>query len=307
MNKSKSLTNTIVMISPDYFGFNLQTSKSNYFQNRPRHSIRQVRKEANFEFNNMVITLMHEGIDVIILHSLENSDTPDSVFPNNWFSTHSSGELVLYPMLTINRRLERQDKILIKRLNQEKINYKKKIDLTKFEDENLILEGTGSIVLDRGNKIAYAMESPRTDEKLFNHWCKKLNYEGFFFHAYDKNKLPIYHTNVLMSVGDKFIIYCEEAIGNHDELEAFKKLAKKTRKELIPISLNQIYSFCGNILQLESKAGGKIIVMSRKAYNGFTNKQKKKLEEYGKLVAVDIPTIETIGGGSARCMIAEIF
>ncbi len=307
MSKNKGLTSKIIMISPDYFGFNPETSKSNYFQNRPRNSIRQVRKQAIFEFNNMVISLMHEGVDVGILHSLENSNTPDSVFPNNWFSTHSTGELVLYPMLTVNRRLERQTKNLIDKLKRDGKIYSKKIDLTKYENKNLILEGTGSIVLDRINRIAYAMESPRTDEKLFNIWCEKLNYTGFFFHAYDKNKLPIYHTNVLMSIGDKFIVFCEEAISDKTEFELFKKMAIKTKKELIPITLDQIYSFCGNILQLESKNGGKIIAMSRKAFNGFTRKQRINLEKYGRIVAVDIPTIETIGGGSARCMIAEIF
>jgi len=196
---------------------------------------------------------------------------------------------------------------LQKALMQSKIPVSEFIDLTVEENNGGVLEGTGSLVLDRVNKIAYAMESPRTTKPTFDKWCNKLGYQGIFFHAYDKHNLPIYHTNVVMSIGEEFTVICLESIKDQAEKELLVKKFKKTGKKIILISLKQAYSFCGNILQIKTLNGRKIIVLSRLALDIFTPDQKIQLEKFGELVPVDIQMIEKVEGGSARCMLAEIF
>lgn len=305
--KNLQLTNTVVMISPDQFGFNSETAATNVFQHQSNLKQREVKDKAMNEFNNMVSKLESEGIRVLVLGSRVDVITPDAVFPNNWFSHHQDRSLVLYPMLAKNRRLERQYYNLKNLLNDAGINNIKKVDFTSDEEKGLILEGTGSMALDRENKIVYAMESPRTIKDEFYNWYKIMGYEPIFFHAYDKKNVPIYHTNVIMSVGKEFAVICLESIKSPQEKQTIIKKLTETGKKIIPVSIKQVFNFCANILQLVSKEGLSKIVMSRTAFNGFTNKQKSTLEKYGKLIIVDIPTIETIGGGSARCMLAEIF
>jgi hypothetical protein len=307
---SSQLTDTVVMVSPDYFGFNEETAGTNIFQNRPEDvglSQNTLTKDAVKEFNGMVKLLKNEGIRVLVLPSREDVITPDAVFPNNWMSSHENNTIVLYPMFAPNRRAERQTASLINLLKGVKIQNPSIVDFTHDEQKGNFLEGTGSLVLDRENHVAFAMQSPRTTKVEFDSFCKKLGYKGVFFHAYDKENLPIYHTNVLMSIGDTFAVVCMEAIKSKRERNMLEKTITSLHKELIPISLDQMYKFCGNILQLESKNMIKKIVMSKNAYNAFTAKQKKQLTIYGKLVPVDIGTIEKISGGSARCMLAEVF
>lgn len=305
--KDNQLADIVVMVSPDTFGFNPQTAASNVFQQNIDLPEIKLRNLAMEEFRKMVDKLEEEKIKVLVLGSRVDLVTPDAVFPNNWFSHHQDGTLVLYPMMADNRRLERQLFKLKNLLNNAGISHLKIIDLTTNEANNLFLEGTGSLVLDRENKIAYAMESPRTNRDLFYLWCEKMSYDPVFFHAYDEKKVPVYHTNVLMSVGKKFAVICFESIESKKERSLIIKKLIDNKKRIIPISLKQMHKFCANILELESEDGFSKIVLSRTAFEALTSGQKKSLETFGKLVVADIPTIERVGGGSARCMMAEIF
>ncbi len=307
MRKYSQLTDTVVMISPDQFGFNPQTAGTNVFQHQLSLSKKEVRDKAIKEFRNMVELLESEKIRVLVLGSRVGVITPDAVFPNNWFSHHQDGRLVLYPMLAENRRRERQFLNLKNLLSDVKINHIKEVDFSGDENKGLILEGTGSLVLDRENQMAFAMESPRTTKKEFDRWCLKMGFEGIFFHAQDSTDVPVYHTNVVMSIGREFAVICLESIKSQAEKLLIIKKLTVAGKKIIPISLKQMYKFCANILQLVSIGGSSKIIMSKTAYETLTSGQKTSLEKYGKLVIVDIPTIETIGGGSARCMLAEIF
>ncbi len=302
------LTNTVVMISPDQFGFNTETAVTNTFQIRPQNvDFSQIRNKAMEEFSEMSIVLRREEIRVLVLSSRKDVVTPDAVFPNNWFSTHENGLVVLYPMLTPNRRAERQVGALQTLLQSQGFKVNNIFDLTQSEKKGDILEGTGSMVLEREKKVAFTMMSPRTTKKTFLSFCQKLQYKPVFFHAYDKTSVSVYHTNVLMSIGDAFAVICLDSIKDRKEKEQVIKELNLLKKEIIEISLEQMYAFCGNILQLISVKGKRKIVLSLSAFNAFTKNQKTHLSNYGELIPVTIPTIEKIGGGSARCMLAEIF
>ncbi|MBI5127337.1 amidinotransferase [Candidatus Roizmanbacteria bacterium] len=305
--KYSQLTDTVVMISPDQFGFNPQTAVTNVFQHHLSLSEKEVRDKAMKEFRNMVEVLKMEKVRVLVLGSRVGVVTPDAVFPNNWFSHHQDGRLVLYPMLAENRRRERQFFNLKNLLSDVKINHIKEVDFSSDEKKGLILEGTGSLVLDRENQMAFAMESPRTTKREFDRWCLNMGFEGIFFHAQDSANIPVYHTNIIMSIGREFVVICLESIKSQTEKLLIIKKLTAAGKKIIPISLKQMYKFCANILQLVSTNGSSIIVMSRTVFEALTSGQKTSLEKYGKLVVVDIPTIEAVGGGSARCMLAEIF
>lgn len=305
-------TNTVVMVSPDNFSFNTQTEKSNFFQK----DVKEIEKYNNLcksEFDNMVNVLRKNGIKVIVLSDLFKKNTPDSIFPNNWFSTHTFDNnhknkiLVTYPMLAMNRRLERQPDELIEKLDEEGINFNKVIDLSRFERKDVILESTGSLVLDRTNKIVYTSLSSRANFDLVNLFCKKLGYFPILFHAYDKNKKPIYHTNVMMSIGSKFVILALENISDMKEKINIINTLQLSGKEIIAITPDQVNEMAGNILELESDQHIKKIIISQRAFNSLTEIQKRKLSKYGQLIPIAINTIESIGGGSVRCMLAEIF
>lgn len=302
--EGQQTTHTVVMISPDQFGFNPQTAQTNAFQKRTDDET-QDRNNALSEFWEMVSTLKENGITVLVLPSRDDVVTPDAVFPNNWFS-HQPGTLVIYPMLAPNRRDERQVGNLTNLLATIGVE-PEIVDLSGDEKEGNILEGTGSLVLDRANKVAFAMESPRTTKEEFDKWCSQMGYRGVWFHAYDANDLPIYHTNVVMSVGDGFAVASLETIKDRVEKEMLEKELTANGRELINITREQLNSFCGNILQLKNSQGESKIIMSEAAKAAFTQEQLDTLSKYGDIVAVNIPTIETVGGGSARCMLAEIF
>lgn len=304
------ITNRVVMIPPDQFGFNDQTAASNEFQHRPADEL-ATRDLALAEFYGMVSTLKVHGIDVAILPSRTDVVTPDAVFPNNWFSLHETAgseksKVVIYPMCTPNRRDERQVENLQGALTTIGVESTEVVDMSRDEKENKILEGTGSLVLDRKNGVAYALGSERTTKEEFDIWCREMDYEGVFFHAEGKTGKAIYHTNVAMSVGEGFAVLCSEAIPDAEERERVKKSLQK-HGELIEITSEQMDGFAGNILNLKSQDGDSKIVMSQHAFDAFTPEQRKTLEKYGELVPVHIPTIEDVGGGSARCMIAEVF
>ena len=257
------------------------------------------------EFDNFVSLLRSNGVEVIVAQDTEEPHTPDSIFPNNWFSTHETGELVLYPMCAPNRRLERKEGVM--NLIMGTNGVKKIIDLTGWEAKGLFLEGTGSMILDRENKLAYVCRSPRSDETILQKLCDELDYEYFIFSAYDNSDSLIYHTNVMMCVAEEFVVACLDSIKDIDERQSFIELVENCDKELIEISMEQMENFAGNMLQVKSKNGEPILVMSATAKKCLTSDQLSKLMGYCKIVAPEISVIEINGGGSARCMMAEIF
>ena len=291
------------MVRPVRFGFNEQTASNNSFQKRGFEKSAQER--ALEEFDNFVSLLRSNGVEVIVAQDTEEPHTPDSIFPNNWFSTHETGELVLYPMCAPNRRLERKEGVM--NLIMGTNGVKKIIDLTGWEAKGLFLEGTGSMILDRENKLAYVCRSPRSDETILQKLCDELDYEYFIFSAYDNSDSLIYHTNVMMCVAEEFVVACLDSIKDIDERQSFIELVENCDKELIEISMEQMENFAGNMLQVKSKNGEPILVMSSTAKKCLTSDQLSKLMGYCKIVAPEISVIEINGGGSARCMMAEIF
>ncbi len=291
------------MIRPVNFGFNEQTAGSNAFQNRNAEQ-QQVQDKALMEFDGLVDVLRENGVEVIVVDDTNEPHTPDSIFPNNWVSFHQDGTVFLYPMMAENRRLERREDIIMGLEDEFKIKHV--IDLSRFEHEHKFLEGTGSMVLDRENKIAYACLSPRTDKEVMDLFCKESGYKPVLFHAVDENGMDIYHTNVLMCMGSKFAVICLDSIQDENEKNSVTSILKLTHKDIIAISFAQMNQFAGNMLELKNKAGDSLLVMSQNAYNSLSTNQKTSLEKYCRIVYADINTIESNGGGSARCMIAEI-
>lgn len=292
------------MIRPAGFSFNRETRPTNAFQ----HSAglpADLSGVARDEFDRMADHLVSAGVEVTVFEDINGLETPDAVFPNNWISLHQSGKVVLYPMMAPNRRKERRPDIIDSL--REKFHVEDIIDLTHFENEGKYLEGTGSMVLDRRYKIAYAAISPRTHPEPLQAFSEALGYEIVQFHASDKNNVPIYHTNVMMCVGDSFAVVCLEALKNEDERHNLRSVLEETEKFVIEISLDQVAAFAGNMLLVRNNAGQKMMVMSTSAFESLTAQQKMMLEEFtSRLVYVDIPAIEATGGGSARCMLAEI-
>jgi len=296
-------TSTILMIRPVNFGFNEQTAGSNAFQNRNAEQ-QQVQDKALKEFDQMVSVLRDNGVEVIVIEDTREPHTPDSIFPNNWVSFHSDGNVFLYPMMAENRRLERREDIIIDLENEFEIKHI--IDLSRFEHDHKFLEGTGSMVLDRENKLAYACLSPRTDQEVLELFCKESGYKPVLFHAVDQNGMDIYHTNVLMCVGSSYVVICLESIKDTDEKARIIETIASTQKQLIDISFDQMNRFAGNMLEVQSGTGESLIVMSKSAWDALNYEQKAILSAFSKPVYSDISTIENNGGGSARCMMAEV-
>jgi hypothetical protein len=306
----KQSTDTVLMISPDTFQFNTQTSGTNSFQQRPADSSSVVQMALN-EFNQMVSVLNKHEIQVVILPSRSDLITPDAVFPNNWFSTHIAPDgseiVVLYPMLAESRRDERQWDTLNQLLRSRQIIVHEVKDLSAYEDQNKYLEGTGSLVLDRLNKIAYAALSPRTSLEVLHDFCERMRYTPVAFSSIDKNGMPIYHTNVIMSIGTDFAVIAAETIASSEEREKVVTSLAKSGRRVLTIRSNQMEHMAGNILEVRSSSDKIKIILSRTAYNAFTLDQRQLLSVCGELVVVQIDLIEKLGGGSARCMLAEIF
>lgn len=296
-------TSHILMIRPVSFGFNEETAASNAFQNRDAVK-NDANEKAQLEFDGMVNILRENGVEVAVIDDTLEPHTPDSIFPNNWVSFHDDGHIFLYPMQAENRRLERREDI-ISQLEDEFIA-KQIIDLSRFENDGKFLEGTGSMVLDRENKIAYACISPRTDREVLNLFCEQAGYKSVIFDAVDEHGKAIYHTNVLMCLGSKFAVICMDSIPNPHEKVMVKDSLLSTHKEIIEISFEQMNQFAGNMLEVKNKAGQSLVVMSQSAYKALDDAQRTVLQQFGKLVYADISTIESIGGGSARCMMAEV-
>jgi hypothetical protein len=300
---NQQTTSTILMIRPVNFIFNEQTAGSNAFQNRNAKQQR-VQDKALEEFDRFVNILRENGVEVIVIDDTDEPHTPDSIFPNNWVSFHNDGTVFLYPMMAENRRLERREDIIMQLEDGFKVE--QVIDLSHFEQENKFLEGTGSMVLDRENKIAYACLSPRTNKELIEAFCQGTGYKSVLFHAVDQNGTDIYHTNVLMCVGSSYAVICLDSIKDEAEKQNVINSLQLTQKQIVAISFAQMNHFAGNMLEVQNKFGESLLVMSKNAWESLSYEQKAILSSFSKPVYSDISTIENNGGGSARCMMAEV-
>jgi hypothetical protein len=296
-------TSHLLMIRPVNFGFNAETAVNNAFQVAGHDTGAQ--QKALREFDAFVELLQQNGVDVTVIEDTPEPHTPDAVFPNNWISFHEDGTVVLYPMFAVNRRAERKPGVLDK--IARKFLVSKTVDLSNNEKEAVFLEGTGSMVLDRQHKIAYACLSPRTDYFVLIEFCEKMGYTAEIFDAIDQNGRPIYHTNVMMCVANKYVVICMDAIAAEHEKEQVSATITRTGKEIIPISYSQMNHFAGNMLQVNNGRGEMLLVMSSQAFDALTKEQAEKLNIYNKIIHSPLTTIETNGGGSARCMMAEVY
>jgi len=298
------ITKNILMIKPSSFGFNNDTSGDNYFQKQIKNlSQSEIRLKAVEEFENMCSILKKNGINIIVFENDENKKLTDDVFPNNWISFHGN-KYVIHSMYAKSRRREK-NKSFINTLSTHNFNYTLLNDYTNYELEDIFLEGTGSVVLDRVNKHAYCSISKRSNDELFKLFCDDIGYKPISFKSYDSRGDLIYHTNVMMSIGDDFALVCFESINDKNEMILVKESLEKSGRKIIEITLSQVDSFAGNLIQLGDKKN-KIIVISELAYSSLNDHQKNILSAESKIVNIPIPTIQKCGGGSVRCMIAEL-
>lgn len=303
---AKQFTSNIMMIRPANFQFNNETAVSNAFQKTLAGlSADAIKQKAIDEFDAFVEKLRANQINITVIQDTEKPAKPDAIFPNNWISMHENGFVFLYPMHTENRRLEIRNEIL-EELNT-KFYISKTIDLTSAIKENKFLEGTGSMIFDHVNKLAFACLSPRTEKEFFINFCAQINYEAIYFTSADAQNNLVYHTNVMLTIGDTFAIICLESIKDKTEQNKIKERLENSGHELIDITFAQMNAFAGNMLQVGNKNKKTFLVMSATAYHSLTKKQIAQIEKHTTILSVAIPTIETIGGGSARCMLAEIF
>ena len=303
------LTNHVLMIRPFFFYKNEQTSVNNYFQYNTGLTDKKINYLALKEFDEFVKKLVDSGVQVTVGQDSKHPDTPDSIFPNNWLSFHKKNKVIIYPMYAKNRRNERTNyvfDILKKKGIEAQIIH----DFTNYENDNLYLEGTGSMVLDRVYKKCFACLSERTSKKLVIDFCNKMGYKPILFRAYHTfsgKRLSIYHTNVMMSIGNKFAAIGLNSVDNITERENLINELSEARKEIIFLTETQIKYFAGNMLLLKNSKEEPILVMSSSAYNSLTKIQIKKIENHSKIIHSRLDTIESVGGGSARCMLAEVF
>ena len=293
----------ILMVRPYQFYFNQQTAANNFFQSNV--NIENANELAIAEFDAMVEKLRAHQIKVNVVQDTKDPSTPDSIFPNNWVSTHEGGTLCLYPMFAQNRRAER--KLSVIDFLESNYQIQNTLDLTDFEKEGIFLEGTGSMVLDHQNKLAYGCLSERLDKNAFYEWCDKMQFKAIAFKAVDDKAQPIYHTNVMMCMGDQFVVICLESIPNEQEKQLVLESFKKSNKEVITISQDQLNHFAGNMLQVFDINEKPHLIMSEQAHTSLDPAQVKSLEKYNPILPISIPTIEALGGGSTRCMMAEIY
>ncbi len=297
--------NCIMMVRPASFGPNPETEDSNIFQAKATERPEKIIKMAQAEFDAMAQTIIENGIDLIQIEDTPDPAKTDAIFPNNWISTHSDGKVVFYPMLSTNRRLERRVDILQK-LEALLHPISELIDLSKHEISNTFLEGTGSIVFDYDNNIAFACASSRTNKELFFELCMLLDVEPVWFDAKSPNGGEIYHTNVILSIGEKYVIIADELIPSEERILIMAKL-NSLKKEIISINFQQACNFAGNIIEVQNKREENFLLMSSTAWHSFKPNQKIQLETKAKILVFDIPTIEKYGGGSVRCMVCGIF
>jgi hypothetical protein len=304
--REEQSTNRVLMIRPAVFFANPQTAESNSFQRSDSQADSAALGLARAEFENLAKTLVAAGVCVVQLEALLDPVTPDALFPNNWVSLHPDGKVTLYPMLAPNRRWERRSDVLIELARAGGFRLSGVIDLTHWEKSGAILEGTGSLVLDRLTRTAYASLSARTHRAVLDEFAERMGYTTVAFDSYDRAAQPVYHTNVLLSIGTNVAIVCADAIAKKDRRFLLESL--RAQRHVVEISLEQMERFAGNMLELATTDGGLIMVLSTQAHGALSSKQKTQIEAHcGPLVHAPIPTIERLGGGSVRCMLAEIF
>ena len=303
---ASQITDTVFMVRPASFGFNAETAENNAFQvENNERNMEQIAIDAQEEFDTLVNKLRNAGINVIVGLDDPEPIKPDAVFPNNWISFHQDGSVIFYPMYAENRRIERSQEY-VQLINKSHV-VDQLISYTDQERQDQFLEGTGSMLLDRVNKIVYACISDRTHPILLEKWARDRGYKIVSFSSTDRDDRPIYHTNVIMVLGEHFAVIAEETIKNQSELEIIRTSLEKTGKQIIPITMDQVYAFAGNMLQVKSIVGVPHIIMSDQAYQSLRADQILDLESHGRLIFSPIYTIETLGGGSVRCMLAEVF
>ncbi len=300
------LASRVLMIRPARFESNPLTAASNRFQGKTAASPEEQQAAALREFDGLVDALRSAGIDVVVFEDTPEPHTPDSIFPNNWISMHADGRVVLYPMEAENRRTERRDDIVDHLHDALGLSVSEIVDLTAHEEEGRYLEGTGSMVLDRSNRVAYACLSSRTHLDALGDFAQRMDYDVVAFDAVDSEGAPIYHTNVLMNVGERLAVICDEAIPREEQREAVLARLRDTGHEVIALRYEQLNAFAGNMLELRNEAGERVTAMSRQAYESLDPDQLARLEENGRIVSVPIDNIEMSAGGSVRCMLAEV-
>ena len=303
-------TNTILMIRPINFRMNEQTAVNNYYQKEIDNTLSStINLKAQNEFDVYVEKLRSFGVNVVVVSDTKEFDTPDSIFPNNWISFHKNGIVALYPMFAENRRLERREDILVE-LEKEGFEIENVVDYTSAEEDDIFLEGTGSMILDRVNSKAYCALSPRADEELFIEFCEDFEYTPVVFTAnqtVNDKREAIYHTNVMMCVAETFVIICLSSIDDKAERKNLLKHFKEDGKKVIDITEEQVNNFAGNMLQVRGKDDERFLIMSEAALNSLTQSQEAQIKNHCKIISSSLETIETCGGGSARCMMAEVF
>ncbi|BEI25170.1 arginine deiminase-related protein [Vibrio fluvialis] len=299
--------NCVVMVPPKEFKYNAETAKDNEFQHQIALSDEQVRAQAMQEYTDMVANLRREGVQVVEFdYPLSDVETPDAVFPNNWFSTTADGGFFTFPMACANRQQEVRPQALIAALQQAGRQVRLRDSLVEYQEQRAFLESTGVMVMDHVNETIYAALSQRCDREVLEDYAQRIGYSRVVsFQTVLPSGQPIYHTNVMMAVGESFCVICDEVIPEFERRFVVKSLAKD--KQVISITLEQMNRFCGNILQLENASGDKLIAMSQSAYDAFTPSQRLQLSGHGKLLPFNVKTIEDIGGGSVRCMLGEVF
>ena len=304
------ITSEIFMIRPKHFNFNHETAKNNHFQKEEKTlKNKEVLQNAISEFEELVKKIKQKNIKVEIFEDREEVITTDSIFPNNWISLHKDGKIYLYPMFSEIRRKEKRIDIINSYAdNGYLIN--ETIDLSKYEKENKFLEGTGSMVLDRENKLCYAAISERTSREVLNKFCEISGYEAIEFKSYqtfENKRKEIYHTNVMMCIADKYVIICLDSIDNIDERKSVIEKLIESKKEIIEINEKQCNNFAGNMLQVKNNQNKKFLIMSKSAYDSLSKEQLKLITSHNEIIYSSLDTIEKLGGGSARCMITENF
>ncbi len=301
------ITNTLLMVRPARFGFNAETAANNAFQhNDTSRSPEAIQEAAVAEFDAFVEALRRHGIRVIVVEDTPEPAKPDAVFPNNWVSFHADGRIITYPMFSPLRRLERREDI-IEQVKAAGFQERQRIHLEAYEQQGRFLEGTGSMILDHTHRLAYACLSPRTDAGLMEVFSRVGGYAPVLFHAVDAQGQAVYHTNVMMALGKTFVVICLDAVPNKEERAMLERRFKVTNKDLIPISLEQMNAFAGNMLQMCNTAEETFLVMSEQAYRSLSEEQVAHIQQHTQILYSPLYTIEQYGGGSARCMMAEVF
>jgi hypothetical protein len=302
---SKQAAKRIMMMRPKHFGFDPTTASSNSFQSREGAEERaRIENNAKLEFDAAVLKLKSEGIDIVALEDSDSPEKPNAVFPNNWVSFHDGGLVILYPMLTESRRVERRQEVL-DQLEAAGVEISSIIDISSYEAEDKFLESTGSVVLDYNNKLAYACLSSRTHPEVLEKFCEILGYEPVVFDSFNKEGVAVYHTNVVMCIADQYAVICADSIPEQQRKEVLKTL-QSTGHEVIALTIDQMYNFAGNMLEVINDKGQSVLVMSESALKSLTIDQKEALSRHSKLTSVAIPTIEKYGGGSVRCMMCKL-